>query len=469
MTRQRKATPPTTAASLRQRAEALARAAAAPPTAAPDPTLHELRVHQLELELQNEELRRAQAELEALRARYFELYDQAPVGYCTVNEKGLIQEANLTAASLLGVARGALVRQPLSRFILKADQNDYYRHRRALLTTGTPQGFDLRLRKADGTSCWAHLATAPAPDAAGGTGCWVILSDITQRKRAEELLVHHSAQLEARVQERTAGLATEITERQRTQEELRASREQLRALAASLQAEREADRTHLAREIHDVLAQELTRLKLGLAWLHTRLTGPATVPPPATLAARVVELSQVTDAAMLCVQTIATGLRPAVLDSLGLGAAVEWQTRDFGDHAGLPCQVQVPKEELPVDRAAATAAFRILQESLTNVQRHAQASRVKVRLRSEAGYLVLRIEDNGRGMSPAVLNHPMSIGLAGMRERAHLLGGHFQIVSQPGAGTTVEVRLPLAPPARGPVTHAGGSSLRTTLCWCAGA
>ena len=113
--------------------------------------LHELQVHQIELEMQNEELRRSQAELDAARARYFDLYDLAPVGYCTISEKGLILEANLTAAMLLGVTRDALVKQPISRFILKEDQDIYYLHRKKLFETGEPQACELRMAKNDGT------------------------------------------------------------------------------------------------------------------------------------------------------------------------------------------------------------------------------------------------------------------------------------------------------------------------------
>ena len=119
--------------------------------------LHELRVHQIELEMQNEELRRTQEELEVSRARYFDLYDLAPVGYFTLSEQGLILEANLTAAKLLGVARGALVKQPLSRFILREDQDIYYLHRKALLETGTPQAWELRVLKEDAALLWVRV------------------------------------------------------------------------------------------------------------------------------------------------------------------------------------------------------------------------------------------------------------------------------------------------------------------------
>ena len=119
--------------------------------------LHELQVHQIELEMQNEELRRTQAELEASRARYFDLYDLAPVGYFTLSEEGLILEANLTAATLLGVARGALVKQPITRFILPEDQDIYYRHRKLLFETGSPQACELRLMKKDAAPFWVHI------------------------------------------------------------------------------------------------------------------------------------------------------------------------------------------------------------------------------------------------------------------------------------------------------------------------
>ncbi len=180
---------------LRERAEEIARKRS---TLSPDRledlspeearrTLHELQVHQIELEMQNEELRRTQEQLEASRARYFDLYDLAPIGYCTVSKAGLILEANLTAATLLGVARGVLVKQPLSRFILEEAQDVYYLHRKQVFATGDPQECELRMVHADGTVFWAHLATCAVPDTDGvSTKCRVVMSDITQRKLAEE-------------------------------------------------------------------------------------------------------------------------------------------------------------------------------------------------------------------------------------------------------------------------------------------
>ncbi|WP_198674584.1 PAS domain S-box protein, partial [Rhodoferax ferrireducens] len=175
---------------MRQQAEAIADANAA---ASPDELatlsaeearkmVHELRVHQIELEMQNEELRRAQLELDASRARYFDLYDLAPVGYCTLSDTGLILEANLTAATLLGLARSALGKRPISQFIVKVDQDIYYLHLKALLASGEPQSCDLRMLKHDGTQFWAHLVATDAQDADGAPKHRLVLSDITDRK-----------------------------------------------------------------------------------------------------------------------------------------------------------------------------------------------------------------------------------------------------------------------------------------------
>jgi PAS domain S-box-containing protein len=150
--------------------------------------LHELRVHQIELEMQNEELRRAQEGLEAVKARYFDLYDLAPVGYLVISEQGLILEANLTAATLLGEKKGGLVKKPITRFILPEDQDIYYQHRKRLFETGAPQVCELRIVKKDGDSFWARVEAAAAQAADGRPVCRAVISNITERKRAEESL-----------------------------------------------------------------------------------------------------------------------------------------------------------------------------------------------------------------------------------------------------------------------------------------
>ena len=183
-----------TAAELRKRAEAIDREKAdLSPEIPEDPSqeeigriLHELRVHQVELEIQNEELRRSQMELESSRARYFNFYDLAPVGYFTLSDKGLILEANLTSAILLETDRGVLVKQPLSRYIHKEDHDIFYLHINRILKTGEPQTCELRMIKTDGAVFWAHLAATCEQDSGDARICSVVLSDITERKLREE-------------------------------------------------------------------------------------------------------------------------------------------------------------------------------------------------------------------------------------------------------------------------------------------
>lgn len=189
---------------LRRRAEDLVSGRAggashseAPPPDAMQQLVHELQVHQLELEMQNDELRQTQLKLDATRARYFDLYDLAPVGYCTLNEHGMILEANLTAASLLNLVRGDLVKQTVSRFIVKSDQDIYYRCRKALFQDGTPQECELQMVKRGGVPFWAHMKLSMAESATGEPQQRMVLNDITERKRVDGVLLAKNQELEA--------------------------------------------------------------------------------------------------------------------------------------------------------------------------------------------------------------------------------------------------------------------------------
>jgi PAS domain S-box-containing protein len=240
------------------------------------------------------------------------------------------------------------------------------------------------------------------------------------------------------------GAVLDITDRREAEQELRNSREQLRALTGRLEAVREEERTRLAREIHDVLAQELTRLKLDLAWLNRRLSQPPGSIDPAPLQHKLEAMLAATDTAVTTVQRIATELRPVVLDTLGLCAAIEWQAQDFATHSGIRCVAQLPLAAITLPCQLSTVLFRILQESLTNVARHAQATQVMIHLEPAPDSVSLTIHDNGRGFEGGQPTEPQSLGLLGMRERAALLGGRCHITSGPGQGTTVEAWLPLS-------------------------
>jgi hypothetical protein len=237
----------------------------------------------------------------------------------------------------------------------------------------------------------------------------------------------------------------DITELKRAEEEVSLSRKDLRALAGRLQAVREEERTRVAREIHDVLAQELTRIKLDLSWASRRLAKPLDSANQAALHDKLAVMLEAVDTAIASVQRIATELRPVVLDSLGLSAAIEWQAKDFEARTEIESSATVPDGDLGLDRDLSTAIFRILQESLTNVARHAAATKVEISLQPQPGRICLTVRDNGRGIQAAEVNDHRSLGLLGMRERAALLGGECLISGGlPGQGTTVVASFPLA-------------------------
>jgi signal transduction histidine kinase len=240
--------------------------------------------------------------------------------------------------------------------------------------------------------------------------------------------------------------AEDFAERKRGEEELRASREELRALAARIQAAREEERTHAAREIHDVLAQELTSLNMEVGWLTRKLAEPMETWDQHTFREKAESMKSLTYQAAQSVRRIAWDLRPIVLDSLGLCAAVEWVAADFQKRSEIHCVAIVPGQGLPLDRNRSTAVFRILQESLANIVRHARATSVEINLWQEAGGVLMTVCDNGCGVQAAALKDPRSLGLLGMRERASLLGGRSMIRPREGGGTIVEVRIPIGPP-----------------------
>jgi len=230
----------------------------------------------------------------------------------------------------------------------------------------------------------------------------------------------------------------ERADRRRAQEQLRESHEQLRALSVYLQHVREEERTRIAREVHDELGQALTSCKLDLSLLANKL--PKNLAP---LKDKTKALSAHIDATIQTVRRIATELRPGILDHLGLIAALEWQANEFQIRTGIKCDVRSDLHEPALTADLATAFFRIFQETLTNVIRHAGATHVIVHLKEAAGRIILEVKDNGRGISPDEITNPRSMGLLGMKERAALLGGSFKIgLTSGGKGTLVTVSIP---------------------------
>ncbi len=266
-------------------------------------------------------------------------------------------------------------------------------------------------------------------------------NNLTDQHQASQELI---AELETRLTQLTGQLLTtnvnlerEITGRTDTEDDFRRSTEQLRELSARLQSVREEERTRIARAIHDELGQALTGLKMDVAWLQKHLT-----PDQPELLEKTQAMSDLTDVMVQAVRRIATELRPGILD-LSLVATIEWQLQEFQTRWGIESSFICTPDETTLNVDGATTVFRIFQEILTNVARHAHATKVEVVLEENSTVLTLSVKDNGRGITESEVHNPKSIGLLGMRERARLQGGKVHFRRNPDQGTTVIVRLPL--------------------------
>jgi len=229
----------------------------------------------------------------------------------------------------------------------------------------------------------------------------------------------------------------DITERKRAEREVRESQDQLRELSASLQAVREEEKARIARELHDELGQALTGLKMDLAQIVAMLE-----PQQAEIVRRADTMRSLIESTVASVRRLATELRPLMLDDLGLIATMGWLANDFAKRTGIAVDVRLPDSDFEAGPDLCTTLFRVLQESLTNVARHAHASHVRVSLTEDDGVVRLEVHDDGKGIDPAPQGRRKSFGLLGMRERASMLGGHVTINSNPGAGTSVLLAIP---------------------------
>ncbi len=296
-----------------------------------------------------------------------------------------------------------------------------------------------------GKDMWIKWEMHPWRTSEGMVGGIIISrEDITERKIIERQLEEYRIDLEERVIDRTSQLkqsneqlSQEIQKHKQTEGKLEQSYEQLQNLSAHLEEVREQERTGIAREIHDELGQALTALKMDCSWFQKRLDKKDLV-----LEDKVKSMKELIDSTVKTVQRISSELRPGILDDLGLVAAMEWQMDEFRKRTSLDCYLDIQFDDAQMNTKYATTLFRILQETLTNIVRHAQASKVSVSLNESASKIVMIVDDNGRGVTKKQLESPEAFGLMGMRERIHYLNGDIDIQGKKKRGTIVRVALP---------------------------
>jgi PAS domain S-box-containing protein len=339
------------------------------------------------------------------------ILDIANEAIISIDESQDILVANRGAEEIFGYAAAEMLRRPIS-LLLPEGFNEALQEQVRDFATGTDrlrrmgEARQVFGRRKDGTQFPAEASIAKTTRN-DRTIFSVVLRDITRRKEAEE--------------------------------ELQNSRGELRALAARLQQVREEERTSLARAIHDELSGALTALNMELSLLPSRVTQELTQ----VVKQNATPMSQEIQRILERVRIIATELRPAVLDQLGLLAALEWEAQQFERRTGIRCEITLPGEEITLGHDRSTAVFRICQEALTNIALHAQATKAIIKVGREDGNLILEIEDDGKGIDQSEIVNLKSLGLLGMRERALAFGGELQISGAPRPGTLIRLKIPI--------------------------
>jgi two-component system, NarL family, sensor histidine kinase UhpB len=372
--------------------------------------LHELQVHQIELEMQNEELRRAQVALETSQASYADLYDFAPVGYLTLDEAGLILQANLTAAQQLGIPRHRLLGCPFPLLAASKERQKLRRHIREVFQSQERQSTEISLTPQKGEEFFALVDSIFIQDATGNGLCRTSFTDITARRQAEEAL--------------------------------RQSGRQLRFLSSQLLIIQEKERGRISRELHDELGQSLIILKFQIQSLLSNLPKTQKV-----LRSNGQAMLHYLDETIENVRRLSHDLSPLLLEELGLSAAIQHLLENIVTHAGIKVSsVRIDEIGQLFSTEEQITIYRILQECLTNIIKHAQATQVSVEIIKWPDYVSFKVVDDGKGFDERQTRKRKAkdkgIGLTAMKERVSLMRGALEIRSQKGQGTCITVTIP---------------------------
>jgi PAS domain S-box-containing protein len=411
---------------------------------------HELEVHQIELEMQNAELKESRDKMERLLEKYEDFYDFAPVGYFSVTESGVIVEVNLTGAALLGVGRSRLINQRLPPFVGATDRPVILAFLKRVFAGAGKQVCEVAIVRGDGTSFWADVQGVSAISASDSRKwCRVVVSDMSVLKQAEEaqrradVLAASNLELKREVTRRQAveeSLKESDKHQSRLLEESRSMQEQLRHLSRQVLLAQEEERKRVSRELHDIIAQTLTGINIRLATLKKRAGLD-----PKNFDQDIERTQKLVENAVNAIHQFARELRPAVLDDLGLIPALHAFMKNLSRQTGIHIHLTAFAGLEELDMPQRTILYRVAQEALTNVSRHAQATRVEVTIQKLAAGICMKINDDGKSFDVVRVLEAKGkkrLGLLGMRERLEMVGGRFAIESAAGQGTTVTAEIP---------------------------
>ena len=388
----------------------------------------------------------AEKELKRSQKLFHTIARVSPVGLFLTDNEGQFVYVNEYWSDITGLSSERSYGEGWARALYPADKKRVLNAWYQAVQRDLPFESEFRFRKQNGSIKWVIGKAIAERDMRGDRLGYVgTIIDITERKRAEKELQGAYDGLEERVVERTTQLVTsntllkqEIEKRKIIGEKLKESQERLRNLTNHLQQVREQERSYLSRELHDELGQVLTGMKMDIRWIERRLPEDG-----ASIAERLSAILTLIDSAILSVQRLSLSLRPPALDDFGLNEVVEMVLTDFQKRTNIACEFISTPHHIELNKEISTEVFRIFQEALTNIARHANAQKVTILLRHAGHRLIMEVKDDGRGITKKEIMDHQSIGLTGMRERAYALEGTLEITGLRGRGTTVTISIPL--------------------------